>query len=543
MEVFKRVFAVFFVAVGLLFPCYSNLFAATATVDTSSVRQTIEGFGVSIAWEVWQLYSHDDKAEIYDYLFRNLGLDILRLRNVYGRGEDYIFGNYENIVGNFYSMADSAAGVRPKVMISSWTPPKSLKNNGDLIGGTLDTIDGEYRYGDFAEYWINSLSEFESHGIVPYYISIQNEPDWGQDHATCRFDPTENATYAGFDQALDSVYNRLQGLDPLPKILGPEVLGIGYNNFHNYANQFNTSHVYGYAYHLYHGGDGNVDPDAFISNLTSVRVDFPGKPIFQTEYDLGGWFNTVWLMHNCFAKGRASGYFYWWSVCSFTTDWPPLIKLNGSSSYTVNKIYWAFRQFSKAIHYGWKRVNVTVDDDSLRITAYVSPDGSDLSIVIVNIDHSGKSLVLNVPDYDISGANIILTSDSYNGAYAGDYDNGSTVNVRARSIMTISTLEIEYDENGIDDQELNKVDCSLAQNYPNPFYSATTIEYSLAEEGFVKLSVYDLAGREIKTLVAETMSAGKHTVDVELKNLSSGVYIYRMETGGKSIQKKMILVK
>ncbi len=547
MEGFKRLFVMFFVTASILVSCCNKLFAATATVDTSDVHQTIEGFGAAMAWEVWQLYDHDQKTDLYYDLFTDLGLDILRLRNVYNRGEDYIFGWYGEIVDSFYSMADSFSGVRPKVMISSWTPPRYLKSNDNLVGGTLDTLYGEYRYGDFAEYWIQSLAEFASHGIFPYYISIQNEPDWGQDHATCRFDPTENSTYAGYDQALDSVYNRLQGLDSVPKILAPEVLGIDYNSFQNYTNQINhPEYVYGYAYHLYHGGDGNINPDAFNGNLSAIAGSYTGKPIFQTEYDLGGWFNTVWLMHNCLVNGRVSGYLYWWLVIgSFTPSGDlPFITLNGSTSYDKNKIYWGFRQYSRAIHHGWKRVGVTVDDDSLRVSAYISPDGSDLSIVIVNIGHSTGSLDLSVPGYDISGANMILTSNMNDGGWAGDY-NGSTVSIKPRSIMTISTLYIEA-ENGIEDEndgELDKLDCSLAQNYPNPFNAVTSIEYSIACAGFVRLAIYGISGREIKTLVEELVPAGKHTVNVELKDMCSGVYIYRLETGGMSIQKKMILLK
>jgi len=84
---------------------------------------------------------------------------------------------------------------------------------------------------------------------------------------------------------------------------------------------------------------------------------------------------------------------------------------------------------------------------------------------------------------------------------------------------------------------------SLAQNYPNPFSAATTIEYSVSSASFVRLAIYDISGREVETLVEEQVSAGKHTASVELKDLCSGVYIYRLETGGMSIQKKMILLK
>ena len=535
MEGFRKAFIGLFVAVGMLIPAQNYLLGATATIDTSDVHQTIEGFGASLAWEVWQLYNHSEKGELYNYLFKELGLDILRLRNIYYRGEDYIFNLYEEIVDSFYSLSEND----PKILISSWTPPTGLKSNNNLVGGTLKDEGGEFVYGDFAEYWMNSLDRFADEGIVPDYISFQNEPDWGRDHATCRFDPTENDT-AGYDQALDSVYNRLQAIVSPPMILAPEVLGIGYSQFQNYAGQFNHDHVDGYAYHLYHGGDGNVNPDAFNSNLTAIANSYTGKPIFQTEYDQGDWFNTAWLMHNCLVHGNVSGYFYWAAVWSPGSK--PLIELD-DPSYTINQEYWAFRQYSKAIHYEWKRVGATVDDDSLKITAFLSPGNNQLSIVVINVGHSEKTLDLVFSHaFNISGANILRTSNGERCDYIGDY-NGSTVDLPARSITTISTLYIE-DVSGIEEEDYDSLaTVSLSQNYPNPFNTTTTIEYSIEEAGFVKLAIYDVSGREIMALVEEIKPAGKYTVNIDAKFLSQGVYIYRLETGTMSIQKKMILLR
>jgi len=529
-------FVVLFVLFGVSFFVQTDVSAATAMVDTSEVHQTMEGFGASVAWEVWQLYSHSEKGEIYNYLFKELGMDIIRLRSVYDRGEDYIFGLYEEIVDSFYSKSEND----PKILISSWTPTTDLKSNDNLVGGTLDTTEtGEYDYGGFAQYWMDVLDEFESVGIVPDYISIQNEPDWGESHATCRFNPTENSEYAGYDQALDSVYQRLQGLSSSPKILAPEVLGIGYNNFQNYASEFNHDHADGYAYHLYHGGEGNVDPDAFNSNLSAIAGSYTDKPIFQTEYDIGDWFNTGWLIHNCLVRGNVSGYLYWASV--WNPAGKPLITLDGSS-YTINREYWAFRQYAKAIHYGWKRVGASVDGDSVRISAYIAPENNDLSIVVINIGHSDEDLDLDIPGFDISGANILRTSEEEKCDYIGDY-NGSTIDLPARSITTISTLYID-DVSGIEEENYDSpAVLSLSQNCPSPFSTSTTIEYSIADEGFVNLSIYDVTGRELQSLVNEIKPAGTHTVDFNSKGLPQGVYIYRLEMGGNSVQNKMLLLK
>lgn len=524
---------------GMMVSTQNDVLAATATVDTSEVHQTMEGFGASVAYEVWQLYSHSEKSEVYNYLFKELGLDILRLRNVYDRGEDYIFGNYAEIVDSFYSKSEND----PKVLISSWSPPAELKSNGELgNGGTLDsTSAGEFLYGDFAEYWMDALDEFAGYNIVPDYISIQNEPTFTASWASCRFAPTETDTLAGYDQALDSVYNRLQGLASPPKMLAAEVHGIGYGTFQAYANQFNHDHAYGHAYHLYHGGDGNVNPDAFNVNLSAIASGYSDIPIFQTEYDYGGWFNTGWLMHNCLVHGNVSGYFYWAAVWSGTGG-VPLIRLNSSSVYTIEQVYWVFRQYSKAIHSGWKRVGASVDADSIKISAFISPGNDELSIVILNVSHGEDSVDLaDVSGFDISGANMVRTSDTENSVLAGYYD-GSTVNLPARSITTISTMYIAGIEDK-NDNDLNTVDCYLSQNYPNPFSTATTIEYSIAKAGFVKLSIYDVSGREVEVLVDEVKQAGSHAVDFDADGLSQGVYFYKLTSGGNSTKKKMILIK
>jgi hypothetical protein len=84
---------------------------------------------------------------------------------------------------------------------------------------------------------------------------------------------------------------------------------------------------------------------------------------------------------------------------------------------------------------------------------------------------------------------------------------------------------------------------SLKQNYPNPFNPVTTIAYTLASTGNVKLIVYDILGREVKTLVNEVQQQGSYTVSFNASGLASGVYFYRIKSGSFSDIKKMILVK
>ena len=90
---------------------------------------------------------------------------------------------------------------------------------------------------------------------------------------------------------------------------------------------------------------------------------------------------------------------------------------------------------------------------------------------------------------------------------------------------------------------------SLADNFPNPFNPTTTIQYALPQAADVELTVYNIVGQPIRTLVAEHQSAGRYAVEWDATNdsghsLSSGMYFYRLETGGEFREvKKMLLIK
>ncbi len=84
---------------------------------------------------------------------------------------------------------------------------------------------------------------------------------------------------------------------------------------------------------------------------------------------------------------------------------------------------------------------------------------------------------------------------------------------------------------------------SLDQNFPNPFNPSTVITYQLPIHSFVILKIYDVLGREVRTLVNESQHSGNHSVNFSDKNLSSGVYFYRLEAGIFTETKKLVLLR
>ena len=86
-------------------------------------------------------------------------------------------------------------------------------------------------------------------------------------------------------------------------------------------------------------------------------------------------------------------------------------------------------------------------------------------------------------------------------------------------------------------------DFSLSQNYPNPFNPATTITYQLPKNGSVTLKIYDMLGKEVKTLVNEQKEMGGYTVQFDASSLASGMYVYQLRVNDFVSTKKMLLLK
>ncbi|MEO8513497.1 MAG: T9SS type A sorting domain-containing protein [Ignavibacteria bacterium] len=84
---------------------------------------------------------------------------------------------------------------------------------------------------------------------------------------------------------------------------------------------------------------------------------------------------------------------------------------------------------------------------------------------------------------------------------------------------------------------------SLNQNYPNPFNPVTNIKFSIPNSGNVKLTVFDITGREVETLINENLNAGIYKVDWNASNYSSGVYFYKLESENFTDTRKMMMIK
>ena len=378
---------------------------ATATVDTNTTYQTIEGLGGATAFYASWISDHPYKKEIYTNAFAGLNLSMLRL------GNWFRYTNSPDVPAfDIVSNANRILGHPVQVQMSSWAPPAFLKSNGQVAnGGTLATTNGGFVYTNFANYWYDSLQSYRSNGISPTWISIQNEPDWSASYDSCVFHPTEDTvsetSYASYSKALDATFQRLTNLSSPPKILAPEVLGIGFNDVQNYAATMNGNNFYGIAHHLYHGSTDGT-PDGYNSSMRGVTNVFPTKPKFMTEFGYTNMIQTACLIHNSLTIEQDVGFNYWslvWPVggnglinqenpynLSSWTNAPPGTTTQ-AHGWWLTPSYWAMKHFSYFINPGYQRISVIGTDNNVLSSAYLSPDTLRLVIVLINTNASTAS--------------------------------------------------------------------------------------------------------------------------------------------------------
>ncbi|MFC2150256.1 T9SS type A sorting domain-containing protein, partial [Calditrichota bacterium] len=95
----------------------------------------------------------------------------------------------------------------------------------------------------------------------------------------------------------------------------------------------------------------------------------------------------------------------------------------------------------------------------------------------------------------------------------------------------------------VDEDMTLPLEWNLAQNFPNPFNPTTQIDYSVRNEGVIKLTVYDIQGRQVSLLADGYRQAGRYSVTFDAAQYPAGMYIYRLEAEDISITRKMVLIK
>ncbi|HBC47549.1 MAG TPA: hypothetical protein DEO84_05160 [candidate division Zixibacteria bacterium] len=139
-----------------------------------------------------------------------------------------------------------------------------------------------------------------------------------------------------------------------------------------------------------------------------------------------------------------------------------------------------------------------------------------------------------------------LSEYTYNNSlhlfYVNDRDAGGLPQTEGTATDN-PMLYLAFPVSAVGDDISQPKDFSLAQNYPNPFNARTNIDFELAKGSMVNLSVYDITGAKVSTLVNGKLDAGKHQVNWDANGVASGVYFYTLKTNEAEVTKKMTLLK
>ena len=445
--------------------CAAPTMAATLTINPAQKSQEVLGFGGGIVYyQGWvTAMSESMQKDLYDTAFSGLNLSMLRLGNWLQEEDVSKIKDDVKIVKE----AKNRLGNHLKIEMSSWTAPATLKGSGKINGNeganksanSLKKSDsdpyGKYVYNDFANWWKSSYLKYRDAGINVDYISLQNEPDMNADYEETLFDPTENDSIAGYAQALTAVRAAFNGVSNAPKIIGPEPLGIGYNNFQNYMNALDESKLDAYAYHLYHAGDGNdnslnnyKNPENFKKPMSAIASKYGNgsKPIIMTEFctmaENGKEDYMVGLAHIMqvgFTSGKLNAYIAWELMWGEGKGQLIGVCAKGWGNCEEDKIvispeYHAVRHYSKFVNPGWKVISAAADDADLKTVAFANPAGDSISIIVINT--GDKSIQLTNPE--ISGMGLVNAVQSKeNGFKSKSISKLSCTILPARSITSL----------------------------------------------------------------------------------------------------------
>ena len=162
--------------------------------------------------------------------------------------------------------------------------------------------------------------------------------------------------------------------------------------------------------------------------------------------------------------------------------------------------------------YGYLTVKYKPNGDSAWSFNYTPYEG---------ITNYGSALFI---DHDY---NVIISGKAY-----GQNTSYDIITIKLSQIIGINNSSVSIPDKFV-----------LSQNYPNPFNPKTIIKYELGIKNIVSLKVYDVLGNEVRTLVNEVKPPGRHEIEFDGKDLSSGVYFYKLTTGDFVETKRMILLK
>lgn len=380
------------------------------TVNPAVTFQEMIGFGGALTWYCDRVTSSPRKEELYDLMFNDLGMDILRLKNWYypinypeNKSTDQMevswFKQHFDATNILFDVAKQR-DPNMKVLFSSWGPPSSLKSNGSLYEGTLKKNDNfEFIYDEFATYFEDVLNNIT---FNPDYLSFQNEPSYTNPNwETCEWRPTETAVFPGYDTAFDLIYDKIKDKPNPPVMIGSESANLGNSNFGNTFSTFadrliNKNHLGMHAYHPY-----NLNESSTTANMeVSLRVleGYQERPNMMTEYSGMSWFKTAQFINRALYIANSSAYIYWELMWAQDTEFA-MIQVSSTGNYVVTPFYYLIKHYSKHISAGYQRIDLATEFASIDAVSFINPAGNKVVCVLLNPLSTSLDIKIDVANH------------------------------------------------------------------------------------------------------------------------------------------------
>ncbi|MFO7445297.1 MAG: T9SS type A sorting domain-containing protein [Ignavibacteriaceae bacterium] len=239
---------------------------------------------------------------------------------------------------------------------------------------------------------------------------------------------------------------------------------------------------------------------------------------------------------------------------SYSENFSVLVKRDSTADTTIT-----LGKFTEARRYHWRILSTNVTGSSSwsqsSFLIFLAPEGLNLNISESNkinltwVDRSKAENGYIIERKDEQSSFIVLdTLERNSGSYTdSNVVQGQTYTYRVKAYK--DTFETNYTNEatvilvGVGGRNSIPEEYALSQNYPNPFNPATIIKFALPQAALTKITIYNLLGKEIQTLINEEIEAGYHEVSFDASSFPSGVYFYRIQSGNFIHTKKMILMK
>lgn len=424
-------------------------------IDTSAQHQALVGFGASLSYADDAIVARSDKAALYDLVFTDAGLSVIRMRNRFADGAGALEPAREIVAA-----AEQRIGRAPMLFMTSGTPPAALKANasrmcaGDAKTCTLRTLpDGSFDYDGFASFWRDSLDAYAAAGLAPDYVSIQNNPNWvpgmGAPGEGCRFLPEEGVTsvaiagvatevaYPGYREALAAVRGEVSGMMVAPQLVAPEATGprvLG-----DYALAAGAPSFEAIALHLY-GQDPAAIDVATLDSVATLSSELD-RPVYQTEMQADG-LDTAIFAHYALTRANASAYLQNDLVSLTEERAPTALVWLADGTLEPQGPYYALMHFAKHTGPGFRRVDALNASSELLASAWLAPDDSALTVVLVNPTEEAHEAQLA---FDALGATLTrseVARTSFDGderfAELGALSPDARISVPPHAIVTIA---------------------------------------------------------------------------------------------------------